>query len=263
MGELGGHDIAQVLAANPGPFTLSGTNTWVVGRDPCWIVDPGPLLDDHVAAVLAEARARGGAAGIALTHDHGDHADAAPAVREATGAPVWAVRWEGADERLAGGDRVGPFAVVATPGHAPDHVALVAGAACCAGDAVLGEGSVFVAPGPGSLAGYLDGLRALRGLDLDVLLPGHGPVVGDPAAKLDAYVAHRLDRERRLVAALADGLRTTDALLDAAWPDAPAALRLAATVTLAAHLEKLDEEGALPPGLQRPHLGWLEGEASR
>jgi len=70
-------DIALVPAANPGAFTLTGTNTWVVGRDPCWIVDPGPALDAHVAAVLAEARRRGGIGGIALTHDHGDHADAA------------------------------------------------------------------------------------------------------------------------------------------------------------------------------------------
>src|SRR5207253_9812108 len=72
-------DIALVPARNPGPFTLTGTNTWIVGRDPCWIVDPGPALDEHVAAVVAEAATRGGAGGIALTHDHGDHAGAAAA----------------------------------------------------------------------------------------------------------------------------------------------------------------------------------------
>jgi glyoxylase-like metal-dependent hydrolase (beta-lactamase superfamily II) len=254
---LAEHDIALVLAGNPGPFTLSGTNTWIVGHDPCWVVDPGPELDEHVGAVVAEVRSRGGAGGIALTHDHADHSGAAPAVREMTGAPVWAVRWEGADRRLRGGEQVGPFEVVATPGHAADHVALVAGTACCTGDAVLGEGSVFVAPGPGALAGYLDALRSLRSRELDVLLPGHGPLVADPAGKLDQYVAHRLDRERRLLAALDDGLRTSGDLLDRVWNDAPAALRVAASVTLAAHLEKLEEEGRLPDDVERPDLGWL------
>jgi glyoxylase-like metal-dependent hydrolase (beta-lactamase superfamily II) len=254
---LARHDIALVRAGNPGPFTLSGTNTWVVGRDPCWVVDAGPELDEHIAAVVAEVRSRGGAGGIVLTHDHADHSGAAPAVRQATGAPVWAVRWEGADERLKDGLRVGPFEVVSTPGHAPDHVAFIAGTACCTGDAVLGEGSVFVAPGPGALSGYLDALRGLRTRELDVLLPGHGPLVADPAAKLDQYVAHRLDRERRLVAALDDGLRSADDLLDRVWDDAPETLRVAASVTLAAHLEKLEEEGALPDGVERPDLGWL------
>jgi glyoxylase-like metal-dependent hydrolase (beta-lactamase superfamily II) len=91
-------------------------------------------------------------------------------------------------------------------------------------------------------------------MELDVLCPGHGPPVGDPAAKLDSYVAHRLDRERRLVAALDDGLRGVDELLDRVWDDAPAPLRPAAAVTLAAHLDKLADEGRLPDGVSRPEF---------
>jgi glyoxylase-like metal-dependent hydrolase (beta-lactamase superfamily II) len=143
---------------------------------------------------------------------------------------------------------------VATPGHAPDHLAFVAGRACFTGDAVLGEGSVFVAPDPGALRGYLAALERLRAMDLAVLCPGHGPLVLDANAKLDEYLAHRRDRERRLAEALAAGLRTADELLDRVWSDAPAALRGAATVTLAAHLDKLDEEGRLPEGVERPQL---------
>jgi glyoxylase-like metal-dependent hydrolase (beta-lactamase superfamily II) len=135
---------------------------------------------------------------------------------------------------------------VATPGHSPDHLALVFGRVCFTGDAVLGRGSVFVAPAPGALAGYLDSLRRLRAMPLDLLCPGHGPVVTDPAAKLDEYVSHRLERERRLVDALARGLRSEDELLDDVWDDAPAALRPAAATTLRAHLQKLEEEGRLP-----------------
>jgi glyoxylase-like metal-dependent hydrolase (beta-lactamase superfamily II) len=250
---LAAHDVALVRAANPGPFTLSGTNTWLVGRDPCWIVDPGPALDDHVAAVAAEAARRGGAGGIAITHDHADHVEAVPALRERLGGPpVAAARHSDADVRLGDGDRIGPLRVLATPGHAPDHLAFVTGPVALTGDAVLGEGSVFVAPDPGAMAAYLAGLRRLRGLGLELLCPGHGPPVADPAAKLDGYIAHRLDRERRLVAALGEGLRSADALLARVWDDAPASLRCAAAVTLAAHLEKLAEEGRLPAGVERP-----------
>jgi glyoxylase-like metal-dependent hydrolase (beta-lactamase superfamily II) len=231
-----------VRADNPGPFTLSGTNTWVVGRDPCWIVDPGPALDDHVTAVAAEAERCGGAAGMVLTHGHADHAEAVADVAARTGARLHEAR---------AGDRIGPLLAVATPGHTADHLAFVADDVGLTGDALLGEGSVFIV---GQLAEYLDALRALRAMDLDVLLPGHGPVVEDPAAKLEEYVSHRLDRERRLVAALEAGARTVDAMLDAAWDDAPAPLRLAAAATLGAHLEKLDAEGRLPEGVERPRL---------
>jgi glyoxylase-like metal-dependent hydrolase (beta-lactamase superfamily II) len=126
-------------------------------------------------------------------------------------------------------------------------VCLLVGGTCFTGDTVLGEGSVFIQPGEGSLSAYLASLHRLRSLDLDVLCPGHGPYVWDPAAKLDEYIEHRLDRERRLVEALSAGLRTRDELLDAAWSEVPAPLRPAAALTLAAHMEKLSEEGRLPP----------------
>jgi glyoxylase-like metal-dependent hydrolase (beta-lactamase superfamily II) len=249
---LARHDIALVRAGNPGRLTLEGTNTWLLGRDPCWIVDPGPALDAHVEAVLEEAGRRGGAGAVLLTHDHPDHAGAAGPVREASGAPVVAARWEGADRRPADGDVVGPLVVVATPGHAPDHLAFVSGGVCFTGDAVLAHSSVFVAPDPGALRGYLEALERLRRMSLAVLCTGHGPPVTDPPALLERYLEHRRDRERRLLEALADGLRTVDELLDRVWDDAPASLRPAAAATLAAHLDKLDEEGRLPDGVQRP-----------
>jgi glyoxylase-like metal-dependent hydrolase (beta-lactamase superfamily II) len=249
------HDIALVRADNPGPFTLSGTNTWIVGRDPCWVVDPGPLLESHADAIEAEVRTRGGAAGIVLTHDHGDHAEGAPTVAQRLGVRVAATRYR-ADVRIVAGDQVGPFQVIAAPGHAPDHVVLVAGGACFTGDAILGEGSVFIAPDPGALSGYLAALERLQEMELDLLCPGHGPVVTDPAAKIGEYLAHRRDRERRVVAALDAGRRSVDELLDEVWDDAPAVLRPAAAVTLAAHLDKLEEEGRLPEGVERPKWPW-------
>jgi glyoxylase-like metal-dependent hydrolase (beta-lactamase superfamily II) len=242
-------EVALIRAANPSPYTLDGTNTWVVGRDPAWVVDPGPALPGHVAAVAAAVAARGGAGGIALTHDHPDHAEGVDALRAALGgAPVGAMRHP-ADVALRDGDRFGPFAVLHVPGHAADHLVFVAGDAAFTGDAVLGAGSVFIAPDGGSLGGYLEGLRRLRALGLARLYPGHGPEVGDPAAKLDEYVGHRLERERRIRAALEAGAATEDELLAAAWDEIPPGLELPARWTLRAHLAKLRDDGVgAPPG---------------
>jgi glyoxylase-like metal-dependent hydrolase (beta-lactamase superfamily II) len=183
-----------------------------------------------VAAAVGEAE------GIAVTHDHADHVEGLDALRSRLGdVPVVSARGGAAD-----GDVFGPLRVLALPGHADDHLAFVAGQAAFVGDAVLGEGSVFVSA---HLAGYLDGLRRLRELDLAVLCPGHGDPIWDVQGKLDAYVEHRLDRERRLLAALGQGLRSEDELLDAAWDDAPPELRPFAAVSLRAHLEKLRSEG--------------------
>jgi len=259
MDPLAGLDMAQVLADNPGPFTLQGTNTYLVGRDPCWVVDPGPKLEAHLEVVLADAADRGGVGGIALTHDHDDHVAAAGELRRRAGdAPIGAARFAGADVRLGDGDAFGPLRAIATPGHAPDHLAFVAGRALFSGDAVLGHGSVFVWPDPGALRAYLAALERLAGLDLAVICPGHGPVVLNPAAKLAEYLAHRHDRERRLVRALEQGRRGVEELLDAAWSDVPSALRLAAAVTLAAHLDKLAEEDRLPDGVERPAVPRLQ-----
>ena len=255
--ELPEHDIVGIRAANPGPFTLSGTNSWVVGRDPAWLVDPGPALGEHLDALTNELENRGGLGGIALTHDHSDHAEGVQPIRARfpNRAPLAGARGE-VEVTLLDGLQFGPLQAIATPGHAPDHFALLSAGAAMTGDAVLGEGSVFISPDPGALAGYLEGLERLRARRVDVLCPGHGPPVSDPDAKLDEYIAHRLEREQRLLAALRSGKRTVDELLDDVWSDAPPELRQAAAVTLAAHLDKLEDEHKLPADVERPSFDW-------
>jgi len=249
---LGSYGILRVLAPNPGPLTLSGTNTWVVGRDPAWVVDPGPLLDEHLAQLSTAIDARGGLGGVVLTHDHHDHAEAVRALLERYPAPLAGGRGA-VDILLRENVRFGPFQAVATPGHAADHFALIAGGACFTGDAVLGEGSVFISPYRGAMAGYLLSLTRLRMReDFTVLCPGHGPPVWDAHIKLEEYVAHRVDREHRLIAALAEGRRTIAELLNAVWPEVPEPLHVLATATLAAHLDKLEDEQILPVGVERP-----------
>ena len=229
--------VRRVRAPNPSPMTLDGTNTYVVAG---WVVDPGPAEEGHIEAV--EAAAGGAIEGVVLTHSHPDHSEAAaPLAERAGGVPI---------VLPDGGAQVGPFRAIATPGHSPDHVCLLLGRLCFAGDTVMGRGSVFIPPGEGSLASYLDSLRVLLELDLEVLCPGHGPYVRDPRAKLREYLEHRLERERLLLDALEGGARSEGELIRRAWSDAPAALYAATSLTLRAHLEKLALEGRLPDDLE-------------
>jgi glyoxylase-like metal-dependent hydrolase (beta-lactamase superfamily II) len=231
--------VARVRAPNPSPLTLDGTNSYVVDG---WVVDPGPADAGHLDTIVEAAGSRG-IEGIVLTHSHSDHADGAPGLAKRAGVEV---------VLPAGAGEVGPFTVIPTPGHAPDHVSLLHGRLLFAGDMVLGAGSVFVGGGDGSMTAYLDSLKRLLELDLEAILPGHGPVVWEPRAKLEEYLAHRHERERRVLEALEAGAATRDEVLDRAWCemdlDAVPYLRMAAGLTLDAHLDKLSAEGRLPDG---------------
>jgi glyoxylase-like metal-dependent hydrolase (beta-lactamase superfamily II) len=229
--------VVRVRASNPSPMTLDGTNTYVVEG---WNIDPGPEDESHLGAVLEAAG--GEVAGIVLTHDHLDHSEGA--ARLASMAGGIAVLHPG------GGDDAGPFEVLPSPGHSRDSVCLIHGRVCFSGDTVLGEGSVFVPGGGGGLAGYLAALEHLLELDLEAICPGHGPVVWDPRERVAHYIAHRLEREQKVLDAIEAGAATNDEILERAWDDAPIdtvpMLRAAAAATLEAHLEKLRADGRLP-----------------
>ncbi len=231
-------DFTRILAPNPSPLTLTGTNTWVVGRDPAWVVDPGPAIESHLDAVAAEVAARGGAGGIALTHDHADHSEAIEPLRARLGGvPVGSRHWRRRRARRRS-------TCTSIPGHADDHLVFVAGGAAFTGDAVLGQGSVFVS---GRLREYLDGpaaaARAGAGRDLPrARRPGDRPGGASststsptaPSASASCWRRWRRARGRE------------DELLDAAWADAPANVRQFAAISMRAHLEKLREEGLAP-----------------
>lgn len=253
--EAPGHaEIGRIVAPNPGPMTREGTNTYlyggeglpVSGREPesgaCVVIDPGPDHVEHLETVLAAARARGGIGLILLTHSHGDHADGAERLAAMAGDPEVVLP--------ADGDEHAGLRAIATPGHASDHVCLMTeDGVCFSGDLVLGEGSTFVPPDGGSLAAYMDSLRRMQGEPIELICPGHGPWITDPAAKLVEYIEHREMRERRLLAALERGERSREALLAEAWSDVPTELHPAAALVMEAHLQKLEAEGRLPGDL--------------
>jgi glyoxylase-like metal-dependent hydrolase (beta-lactamase superfamily II) len=237
-GSAPGHpEIWRVMADNPGPMTLTGTNTYLYGSDPCWVIDPGPEDEAHIAAVKSAIEERGGAAGVLLTHSHADH----------TGG-VEMLGLEPAE--IADGEVNGGLGAVATPGHATDHFCFFTGdGVCFSGDLILGWGSTYVPPDGGSLAAYMDSLRLVQRRRPDLICPGHGPWITDPAAKVTEYLEHREARENGLLEALARGERSRMKLLDEVWADVPEQLRPAANVVMEAHLQKLEAEGLLPEDL--------------
>ena len=234
-------EIERLTAPNPGPMTLEGTNTYVVGRDSAVVIDPGPDDPGHIAAVREAAEARGGIGTVLLTHSHGDHSDGV----EALGVEP---------SRPSDGEVVAGLETIATPGHSADHLCFLLRdeGACFTGDLILGEGSTIVPPhdGGGSLLDYMRSLERLQALDLRVLYPGHGPEIHDPQAKIAEYIEHRMMRERKLVTALERGERSRAALLAEVWDDVPEELRGAAALAMQAHLEKLEDERRLPDDLR-------------
>ena len=218
-------------------MTLEGTNAYLYGADPCVVIDPGSEDAGHLEAIRTAAGERGGIGLVLLTHSHGDHTAGADRLGVEVVLP-------------SGGEAHAGLRVLATPGHAADHVCFIsADGVCFSGDLVLGLGSTIVPPGDNSLAAFMSSLRLLQGEEIELIAPGHGPWVTDPAAKLAEYVEHRQMRERRLLAALERGERSRAALLAEAWDDIPVELLPMAAMAMEAHLEKLEDEGRLPDGL--------------
>lgn len=260
MSDWSGGQVAErafcVLAGNPGPMTLEGTNTWVL-REPggarSVVVDPGPRDEAHLEAVLAAAAP---VAVVLLTHGHPDHAEGAKPFAGLAGCGVRALdpahRLGAAG--LQDGDVVAvdglELRVVATPGHTADSLCfvLVAEAALLSGDTVLGHGTSVVAWPDGRLDDYLASLQRLQHLaheaEVSRIWPGHGPPLDDAAAALDAYLAHRRERLTQVEAALAAGDRTAAEVVQRVYADVDPALWPAAQRSVQAQLAYLSARGA-------------------
>jgi glyoxylase-like metal-dependent hydrolase (beta-lactamase superfamily II) len=251
--------LRAILAPNPSPLTLDGTRTYLIGRAPLVVVDPGPADPSHLEAVGAAAGA-GAAAAILVTHDHPDHGAAADALGEVLRAPVlMAARGSLRDGQVVQTD-AGEVVAVATPGHTPDHMALYwpREAAIFCGDLMMGgQDTALVAAPEGELGAYLASLERIRRLRPAVIHPAHGPSFERPAEALDRYVRHRTFRLEQVLSAIAAGAGDDDALLRAVYgPDLDPALQGPATAAIGAYLEHLATEGRVV----RRERGW---EAAR
>lgn len=235
-----------VLAPNPGPMTLEGTNTWVL-RDPasesCVVVDPGPLHEQH----LAEVAGCGPVDVVLLTHGHHDHSEGARRFAELTGAPVRALdpAHRLGNEGLGEGDVVVAggleLRVLGTPGHSSDSLCFVLGDSVLTGDTVLGRGTTVVAHPDGVLGDYLQSLRRLRELGDLTVLPGHGPELASAGAAAEQYLAHREERLEQVRAALAAGATTPEQVVETVYADVDRVLWPAATMSVRAQLAHLRE----------------------
>lgn len=251
-----------VLAGNPGPMTLDGTNTWILGEPDAaaLIVDPGPDDAAHLAAVRAELERRNQTPmQILLTHGHPDHSEGARSFAAAFGVSVRALdpRHLLGGEGLTGGTVVAvggvELRVVATPGHTSDSLsfALTRERAVLTGDTLLGRGTTVVAWPDGSLREYLASLDRLRRLadelPLAHALPGHGPAVADPATLLDQYLEHRLERLDQVRGALEAGAQSVADVVAMVYEPLPQGVYPAAYASAAAQWEYLTGRPPDPP----------------
>jgi glyoxylase-like metal-dependent hydrolase (beta-lactamase superfamily II) len=264
--------ISRLVAPNPGPFTQSGTCTYLLGEQSLAVIDPGPEDDEHLARLLERIGGRRLEA-ILITHTHRDHSPLAPKLAAKTGAKVLsgglhraaraAIGAESVlldasadlahqpDRTLADGETLDlgglQLRVIATPGHAMNHLCFAAFGQklLFSGDHVMGWSTSIVAPPDGAMTAYLASLRRIIGLGdaFDLMLPGHGEPVLQPLAFTRALLAHRLQREASILGRLRAGDKSTAEIVAAIYRGLDPKLRVAARLSVFAHIEALIEQG--------------------
>ncbi|MEI9887473.1 MAG: MBL fold metallo-hydrolase [Rhizomicrobium sp.] len=263
--------ISRLVAGNPGPFTFTGTGVYIVGGQDVAVIDPGPDLPQHVEALKRALDGRR-VSHILVTHCHSDHSPAAKPLKEWSGATTYAFgphgsgrddnSEEGGPKVEAGGDmdfmpdvRVKDgeiiagngfsFEAVHTPGHTSNHMcyALREERALFTGDHVMGWSTTVVTPPDGDMAQYIASVKKLEERDDRTLYPTHGAPIADPKPFLAAYREHRYDRERQVLACIADGRDTIPAMVERMYADVDKRLHPAAARSVLAHLIKLEQDG--------------------
>jgi glyoxylase-like metal-dependent hydrolase (beta-lactamase superfamily II) len=247
--------IRHYTANNPGIMTLQGTNQYVVGKKNVLVIDVALSEDSNMDGIIEQAEAMGAKIEkILLTHIHSDHCGGALALRKRCGAKLGIHRSRagylgGEDFQYDDNDRIafggGELQVLHTPGHESGH--------CCfyesedrvlfSGDNILGYGTAVIRPPDGNMTDYLKSLERLLEFDISLVLPGHGPLVGKPEAKIKEYIEHRMMREKQVLDALRKGRNTIGDITEMIYVGVSPALQRVAEFSVQAHLEKLMREG--------------------
>jgi len=244
--------ISRIVAANPGPMTYYGTNTYLIETEQgLAVLDPGP--EDHPEHVEAIMRHTGGQIALILvSHTHHDHVGAVPALQEATGAPTVGFQRSAIDSfdpdvKLAHGDTIAGMTAIHTPGHALDHLCFALPTngenVLFSADHVMSWSTSVVSPPGGDMKDYFASLNLLLGRDDDVYLPGHGPPLREPRALVSEMLTHRMAREQAIATRLKDGPAGTYTLMDTLYSQINPRLRRAAERNVLAHLLKMEAEG--------------------
>lgn len=260
--------IRRIIARNPGPFTFRGTGTYVIGEGQVAVIDPGPDLPEHIEALLMDLAGEE-VTHILVTHTHRDHSPAAAAVKEATGAPTYGFgphaggrRGEAGVEEggdwdftpdivIKDGDDIAGrgwrFEAVHTPGHTSNHLcfALPGRGILFSGDHVMGWSTSVIAPPDGDMAAYMNSLDKLLRRQDQTYWPTHGPAITEPREHVQAFIAHRREREAGIVDCLRAGTGRVDAMVEDLYRGLDPSLRRAAGRSVLAHLIDLIGRGAV------------------
>ena len=258
--------IRRVVANNPGPFTFLGTGTYIVGHDEVAVIDPGPDMADHLTAILDAVEGER-ITHILLTHHHSDHSPLTEPLKVLTGATVVGcavpqviddsgVQVEAGygapivhDVEVCDGAVIkGPgwtLEAIPTPGHTSNHIcyALKEENALFSGDHIMGWSTTVITPPDGDMADYFRSLDLIKARNFQTLWPTHGPPITDVAPFIDAYAAHRRDRERQILDAIDKGLRTIGDMVPVLYAATDKRLHPAAARSVLAHLIQLAGEG--------------------
>jgi len=256
--------IGRLLARNPSPYTYMGTQTYLAGENEVVVIDPGPVIDDHVAAIVTAVGGRKVMA-IACTHTHRDHSPAATLLKQATGAPIIGCaplsldavgpRADAAfdadympDRVLADGETIEfdngkQLVAVATPGHTSNHLCYAFGDALFTGDHVMGWSTTVVVPPDGDMGEFMASLEKLRQRGDRIFYPAHGAPVTKPQQYLRGLIGHRMQREKQILRLVGEGVDEVPDIVAAAYPGLDPRLIPAAGGSVTAHLVDLERRG--------------------
>jgi glyoxylase-like metal-dependent hydrolase (beta-lactamase superfamily II) len=273
--------IRRVIAPNPGNFTYTGTGVFIIGTGEVAVLDPGPAMPEHEAALDA-ALAGERVSHVFVTHHHLDHSPLAHTLAKKHGCKVHGrmpkvTEPEGGEVRMEAGDDLGfrpdvqiedgdvftgpdwTLTALHTPGHTSNHLcyALTEENALFSGDHVMGWSTSVVSPPDGSMGDYMAQLKRIRAMGFDTIFPTHGPQITDPQPFLDAYIAHRENREAQVLKQLENGQSTIKAMVAVMYADVDKRLHPAAAHSVLAHMIHLVEQGKAvcegAPGLDTPY----------